>query len=369
MVAATPLVEQRGRSPRAGARVVRIPDHVHPSGNHRPPSRKRRRPWPGIRRPRARARGPPPGAHRLLLPDARLGLRGRGRRPGDDGPGVAGHRLLRGPLGLAVVAVPDRHQRLPRHAAGPPAPGPAHGARALLAGRRRPHLGPMLPENAWVRADPRRPGPAHRRRPGRAGRGPGDHPPGLRRRPPAPARPPAGRADPPRGAALAGDRGGRAARHQRGVGQQRPAAGPGHPAAGDLDAQPPARVDAEQQALLARYVDAFERYDMPVARSPCCARTHVQSMPPYRHVAAGPGRDRALDARPGRGCRGSRLLADLGQRLPRLRAVPSRPARAATLPWALQVLEISGGRIAGLHNFLDTELFAAFGLPDPPRAH
>ena len=32
------------------------------------------------------------GSYRLLLPDARLGLRGRGRRPGDDGPGVEGHR-------------------------------------------------------------------------------------------------------------------------------------------------------------------------------------------------------------------------------------------------------------------------------------
>ena len=41
------------------------------------------------RRPHRRPRGPPPGAHRLLLPHARLGLRGRGRRAGDDGPGLA----------------------------------------------------------------------------------------------------------------------------------------------------------------------------------------------------------------------------------------------------------------------------------------
>jgi RNA polymerase sigma-70 factor (ECF subfamily) len=33
-------------------------------------------------------------------------------------------------------------------------------------------------------------------------------------------------------------------------------------------------------------------------------------------------------------------------------------------PWALQVIEISGDRIAGLHFFLDTEsLFPSFGLP------
>jgi hypothetical protein len=32
-----------------------------------------------------------------------------------------------GTLGGAVMAVPDRHQRLPRHAPGPPAPGPTDG--------------------------------------------------------------------------------------------------------------------------------------------------------------------------------------------------------------------------------------------------
>jgi RNA polymerase sigma-70 factor (ECF subfamily) len=32
-------------------------------------------------------------------------------------------------------------------------------------------------------------------------------------------------------------------------------------------------------------------------------------------------------------------------------------------PWALQVLETSGGRIVGHHNFLDTNLFEVFGLP------
>ena len=45
----------------------------------------------------------------------------------------------------------------------------------------------------------------------------------------APAAAPASRADPVRGAALAGQRDGRAAGHQRGGGQQRASAGPGHP--------------------------------------------------------------------------------------------------------------------------------------------
>jgi RNA polymerase sigma-70 factor (ECF subfamily) len=32
-------------------------------------------------------------------------------------------------------------------------------------------------------------------------------------------------------------------------------------------------------------------------------------------------------------------------------------------PWAIQVLDVAGGRITGHHNFLDTALFAFFGLP------
>jgi RNA polymerase sigma-70 factor (ECF subfamily) len=40
------------------------------------------------------------------------------------------------------------------------------------------------------------------------------------------------------------------------------------------------------------------------------------------------------------------------------------PEGGGYTPWALQVLEISGGRIAGLNFFLDTErLFPLFGLP------
>ena len=34
-------------------------------------------------------------------------------------------------------------------------------------------------------------------------------------------------------------------------------------------------------------------------------------------------------------------------------------------PWSVQVIEISGDRIVGHHNFLETEtLFPLFGLPD-----
>src|ERR1700719_4055848 len=69
----------------------------------------------------------PARADRLLLPDARVGFRGRGRRPGDHAPGVAQGRRLRRSLLGAFVALPDRHQRVHRHAPPRPAPGAPHG--------------------------------------------------------------------------------------------------------------------------------------------------------------------------------------------------------------------------------------------------
>ena len=180
--------------------------------------------------PRRGRPGPPAGAaparaHRLLLPDARLGVRGRGRRAGHDGPRLARPRPLRGSLGAAVVALPDRHQRLPRHAHGrqrrarPMDLGPARGRSSAASGR--------AARGDVDRADPRRARASPRRRPGRGRRWPGDDPARVRRRAPAPAAPPARRADPVRGAPLEGERGRGAAGHERRLGEQRASAGAG----------------------------------------------------------------------------------------------------------------------------------------------
>ena len=102
---------------------------------------------------RAEPRAAPQRADGLLLPDARLELRGRGRGPGHDGARVAEHRPLRGPRRPAVVAVPDRDQRLPRHAQRPPAPRAADGPRARRA-RPTARSARMLPEAAWLEPIP-----------------------------------------------------------------------------------------------------------------------------------------------------------------------------------------------------------------------
>jgi RNA polymerase sigma-70 factor (ECF subfamily) len=123
-------------------------------------------------------------------------------------------------------------------------------------------------------------------------------------------------------------------------------------------------VSAEDAELLERYVKAFEGYDMEALTS-LIHEDATQSMPPYDLWLA--GRDDILRwwVGPGAGCRGSRVLPTL--------AANGSPAFAQYRPsdsgkgydaWALQVLELSRGRIVELSFFLDTErLFPLFGLP------
>ncbi|MFN2606447.1 MAG: sigma-70 family RNA polymerase sigma factor [Acidimicrobiales bacterium] len=123
----------------------------------------------------------------------------------------------------------------------------------------------------------------------------------------------------------------------------------------------PARVDADQGRLLAQYVDAFERYDVDTLVS-LLHEDAVQSMPPFAMWIRGNANIGRWLLGPGIGCRGSVLLPTSANGCPAFGQYRVDPA-GGHAPWALQVLEISGHRIAGFHAFLDTDLFAAFGLP------
>ena len=61
----------------------------------------------------------PPRADRLLLPDARVGPRGRRRRAGHDAARRRALRAVRRSGRAAPVALPDRNQRVHRHVEGP----------------------------------------------------------------------------------------------------------------------------------------------------------------------------------------------------------------------------------------------------------
>jgi RNA polymerase sigma-70 factor, ECF subfamily len=134
-----------------------------------------------------------------------------------------------------------------------------------------------------------------------------------------------------------------------------------HLAAADVQAVDSTPVDEE---LLARYVEAFERYDIDALTS-LIREDAIQSMPPFDLWLS--GRDDIFTWwwGPGIGCKGSRVIPT--------RAANGSPAFGQYKPsetgkgydpWALQVLELSDGRIAELTFFLDTDsLFPLFGLP------
>jgi RNA polymerase sigma-70 factor, ECF subfamily len=132
---------------------------------------------------------------------------------------------------------------------------------------------------------------------------------------------------------------------------------------GSSDLEPDS-MDESQRELLSRYVEAFEAYDLDALTS-LIQEDASQSMPPYDMWLR--GREDILKwwFGPGIACQGSRLV-------PTVTANGSvafgqyKPSESGSghEPWALQVLELSGGGIAEFTFFLSTErLFPLFGLP------
>ncbi|WP_214366098.1 sigma-70 family RNA polymerase sigma factor [Pseudonocardia sp. H11422] len=135
-------------------------------------------------------------------------------------------------------------------------------------------------------------------------------------------------------------------------------------AARDLTTSDPAQLaDGELQELLARYADAFVRYDI----DSLVALLHEDatlSMPPYDLWLRGPADIRGWWVGPGAECRGSHLIPVTANGLPAFGQYrPSGPGGRFE-PFSLQVLEFSGDRLMGFNAFLDAErLFPLFGLP------
>jgi RNA polymerase sigma-70 factor (ECF subfamily) len=121
-------------------------------------------------------------------------------------------------------------------------------------------------------------------------------------------------------------------------------------------------VSDEQQELLARYVDAFERYDIESLVS-LLHDDAIMSMPPYNFWLTGPEEMGKWFGGNGIGCKGSRLIATTANGTAAFGSYRPDP-EGGHYPWALQLIEVSDGRIVGHHSFLDTTLFAAFRLPD-----
>jgi RNA polymerase sigma-70 factor (ECF subfamily) len=131
-------------------------------------------------------------------------------------------------------------------------------------------------------------------------------------------------------------------------------------AAVHADSSEPTSVEPGQQELLARYVDAFERYDITSLVS-LLHEDATFSMPPYPLWLRGHVEISRWYLGQGIGCRGSKLVATSANGCAAFASY--KPAVSGRLePFALQVVEVSGERISGLHHFLGSELFVAFGL-------
>ena len=131
----------------------------------------------------------------------------------------------------------------------------------------------------------------------------------------------------------------------------------------DLDSgAEPAPLDDQQRVLLDRYVDAFERYDMASLTS--LLHDDVRwNMPPYALWLQTHEDIERWCLGPGIGCKDSRLVPMMANGSPAFGQYKPG-ADGGHEPWSLQVLELSGDRIAGITFFLDTaRLFPLFGLP------
>ncbi len=125
---------------------------------------------------------------------------------------------------------------------------------------------------------------------------------------------------------------------------------------------PPALDDPRTARLLARYVDAFERYDID-ALVELLSEDAAMSMPPFVMWFKGTRDIRAFHLGTGRHCMGSRLVP---------LSLNGSPAYAQYMPpgedgrrqlWCLQVLELRAGEIVHVHNFLDPAIFRRLGVP------
>ena len=122
----------------------------------------------------------------------------------------------------------------------------------------------------------------------------------------------------------------------------------------------PRALSEEQQRLVARYVEAFERYDVG-ALTKLLHEEATLSMPPYELWLQGHESIAKWLLTFGIGCKGSRLVP--------VEACGGTPAFAqyrdgGAQPWALLMLEIEGHRIRSMTSYLDVEtLFPRFGMP------
>lgn len=122
-------------------------------------------------------------------------------------------------------------------------------------------------------------------------------------------------------------------------------------------------LSAAQQALVAKYVDAFLSYDVEGLVG-LLREDATMSMPPYTLWLQGPSSVRDWLLGPGAGCAGSKLLPVNVSGAPAFAQYRCTETQGRYQAWGLIVLDLADDGIAAWNSFLDVEtLFPRLGLP------
>ncbi len=128
-------------------------------------------------------------------------------------------------------------------------------------------------------------------------------------------------------------------------------------------AEPFQPMDEAQQQLLARYCDAFERYDVQTLVS-LLHEDATMSMPPFAWWLRGRVEIRRALLGAGRPCDGARLVPTVANGSPAFGQYRPSGPEGGYEPFALVVIEVSDGLITETTTYLDAErLFPLFDLP------
>ncbi|MHA7966349.1 sigma-70 family RNA polymerase sigma factor [Paenibacillus sp. CAU 1782] len=122
--------------------------------------------------------------------------------------------------------------------------------------------------------------------------------------------------------------------------------------------------DVADQALLARYVEAFEQYNIDALLSLFHENASL-SMPPFVMWVSGRTKMSSFYHITRSHCLGSRLISvRVNGNCPAYAQYVPSGEEGLNIPWAIHVLEMQNGKISHLHHFIDADLFGRFGLPD-----
>ncbi|MCW2614402.1 MAG: sig7 [Frankiales bacterium] len=132
-------------------------------------------------------------------------------------------------------------------------------------------------------------------------------------------------------------------------------------AAGIDEGDPVQPLGDADRALLARYVRAFEAYDIPALVALLHEDASI-SMPPLALWLKGRQDLHDWYLGFGAGCAGSVLVPVEANGAPAFAQYKPSPD-GGLASWSIQVLELSAGQLVHVHHFLGPALFARFGLP------